>query len=160
MIFYLFLLLIVLPLAELLILIKIGYATSIWVPIAIVLVTGLVGSALARWQGFKVLDRVRDDLSAGQVPADSLIDALLVLVAGGLFILPGVLTDIVGIVLLLPPTRALVKRGVVAWIKRYVEVRVGRAHAAFWPDADGQPKFGHDQIIEAKVLEKRVEDVK
>jgi UPF0716 protein FxsA len=160
MIFYLFLLLIVLPLAEILILIKIGLATSVWIPIAIVLATGIIGSALARWQGFKVLDRVRDDLSAGRVPADSLIDALLVLVAGGLFILPGVLTDIAGIVLLVPQTRALVKRAVTAWIKNYVDVRVGRAHSAFWTDSGGQPTFGRDQIIDAKVLDKRVEDVK
>jgi UPF0716 protein FxsA len=158
--FYLFLLLIALPLVELLILIRIGQATAIWVPIAIVLVTGVVGSALARWQGFKVLDRIRDDVSAGRVPADSLIDALLVLVAGGLFILPGVLSDVVGIVLLIPQTRALVKRGVRAWIKKHVQVRVGHDNAGFWPDEDGQSKFGHDQIIEAKVLDKRVEDVK
>ena len=142
MFFYLFLLLIVLPLVEILILVKIGYATSIWVPIAIVIVTGVVGSALARWQGWKVLERVRGRSSRRSVPADSLIDALLVLLAGVLFVLPGVLTDVVGIVLLIPPTRQLVKRGVAAWFKRNVEVHVGRAHAAFWPDADGQPNLG------------------
>src|SRR5436190_2470147 len=110
MIFYLFLLFIVLPLVEILILVKIGMVTSFWVPIAIVIVTGVVGTALARREGWKVFQRMREDVRTGQMPADSLIDGFLVLLAGILFVLPGVLTDVVGILLLFPPTRLLVKR--------------------------------------------------
>ena len=62
MIFYLFLLFIVLPLVEILILVKIGMVTSFWVPIAIVIVTGVVGTALARREGWKVLERMREDV--------------------------------------------------------------------------------------------------
>ena len=57
MFFYLFLLFIVLPIVEILILVKIGMLTSIWVPIAIVVVTGVVGTSLARHEGWKVLER-------------------------------------------------------------------------------------------------------
>jgi UPF0716 protein FxsA len=160
MIFYLFLLFIVLPLVEILILVKIGMVTSFWVPIAIVIVTGVVGTALARREGWKVLDRMREDVRIGQMPADSLIDAFLVLLAGILFVLPGVLTDIVGIALLFPPSRSLVKRGVAAWFKRNVELHVGRVRGGSWPNAGGPASPDHDKIIDARVISSRVEEVR
>src|SRR3954462_12234588 len=160
MFFYLILLFVVLPIVEILLLVKIGMLTSFWVPIAIVIVTGVVGTALARREGWKVLERIREDARSGQMPADSLIDGFLVLLAGVLFVLPGVLTDVVGIVLLFPPTRSLVKRGVAAWFKRNVEVRVGRIRGDYWPGADGHTQLEHDKIIDARVLGTHVEDAK
>lgn len=160
MFFYLFLLFIVLPLVEIMILVKIGMLTSIWVPIAIVLVTGVVGSALARREGWKVLERIREDVRTGQMPADSLIDGFLVLLSGVLFVLPGVLTDVVGIVLLFPPSRQLVKRGVAAWFKRNVELHVGRIGDSYWPNSGGSAGAEHDKIIDARVISSRVEDAK
>ena len=158
MFFYLFLLFIVLPLAEIVILVQIGMLTEWWVPIAIVLLTGIVGSALARWQGWKVLERIRTDMSSGRVPADSLIDGFLVLVAGVLFVLPGVVTDVVAICLLIPPVRAWGKRLAAAWFKRRIELRVGPIDGAMWPDDDGARRQGQDRIIDAKVIGTRVED--
>jgi UPF0716 protein FxsA len=158
MIFYLFVLFIVLPLVEILILVKIGWETSIWVPIAIVVVTGVVGTAFARREGWKVLERIREDVRTGQMPADSLIDGFLVLLAGVLFVLPGVLTDVVGILLLFPPSRLLVKRGAAAWFKRNMEVRVGRIRGGYWPNSDGATALDHDKIIDARVVGTRVED--
>jgi UPF0716 protein FxsA len=158
MLFYLFLLLVVLPLVDLLILVKIGWETSILVPIAIVIVTGVVGTALARREGWKVLERIREDVRTGQMPADSLIDGFLVLLAGILFFLPGVLTDVIGIVLLFPPTRSLVKRGAAAWFRRNVELRVGRIRGDYWPNTDGHAPMEHDKIIDARVVGTRVED--
>src|SRR3954471_19710161 len=160
MLFYLFLLLVVLPLVDLLILVKIGWETSILVPIAIVIVTGVVGTALARREGWKVLERIREDVRTGQMPADSLIDGFLVLLAGILFFLPGVLTDVIGIVLLFPPTRSLVKRGVAAWFRRNVELHVGRIRGDYWPGSDGSGSSDHDKIIDARVIGTRVEDAK
>ena len=160
MFFYLILLFIVLPLVEILILVKIGMVTSFWVPIAIVIVTGVVGTALARREGWKVLARMREDVRTGQMPADSLIDGFLVLFAGILFVLPGVLTDVVGIVLLFPPTRQMVKRGVAAWFRRNVELHVGRIRGDYWPGPDGSDPPAHDKIIDARVVGTRVEDAK
>jgi UPF0716 protein FxsA len=158
MVFYLFLLFIVLPLVEILILVKIGMVTSFWVPIAIVIVTGVVGTALARREGWKVLERMREDVRTGQMPADSLIDGFLVLLAGVLFVLPGVLTDVVGIALLFPPSRQLVKRGVAAWFRRNVEVHVGRIRGGYWSNSGNQTLSEHDKIIDARVIGTRVED--
>ncbi|HEX5470965.1 MAG TPA: FxsA family protein, partial [Lacipirellulaceae bacterium] len=62
MFFYLALLIIVLPVAEILILVRIGQATVWWLPIAIVILAGVGGAVLARWQGWRVLERIRQDL--------------------------------------------------------------------------------------------------
>ena len=109
MIFYLFLLFTLLPIVELAILIRIGEATVWWVPVALVIFTGIAGAALARWQGLRVYQRIRDDTRARRMPADALVDGFLILLAGILLVTPGVLTDVVGIAFLIPPVRALVK---------------------------------------------------
>lgn len=158
MLFYLFLLFIVLPVVEILILVKIGIVTSIWVPIAIVVVTGVVGTALARREGWKVLARIQEDARTGQMPADALIDGFLVLVAGMLFLLPGILTDVVAIVLLFPPSRQLVKRAAAAWFKRNMELHVGRIESGHWRSSPGAGSSEHDKIIDARVINTRVED--
>ena len=158
MLFYLFLLFTVVPLVELTILVWIGGQTQWWVPILMVIGTGIAGAALARWQGWQVLQRIREDARAGRMPAGAMIDGFLILLAGILLVTPGVLSDLVGIGLLIPPIRALVKRGVMAWIKRNIEVRVGRTGAGFWSDVDRATPRRSDEIIDAKVIETRVED--
>jgi UPF0716 protein FxsA len=160
MLFYLFLLFIVLPVLEVVILVKIGMVTSIWVPIAIVVVTGVVGTALARHEGWKVLSRIQDDVRRGQMPADSLIDGFLVLVAGLLFLLPGILTDVLAIILLFPPSRQLVKRAAAAWFKRNMELHVGRIASGHWTSSTTAATSEHDKIIDARVIGTRVEDAK
>jgi UPF0716 family protein affecting phage T7 exclusion len=94
------------------------------------------------------------------MPADALIDAFLVLLAGVLFVLPGLLTDVVGIVLLFPPTRQMVKRGVAAWFRRNVELHMGRIRGDYWPNSGGPTAKEHDKIIDARVIGRRVEDAK
>jgi UPF0716 protein FxsA len=157
MLFYLFLLFTLVPLVELTILVWIGGQTAWWVPILLVIGTGVAGAALARWQGWQVLQRIRDDARAGRVPADAIIDGVLILIAGILLVTPGVLTDLVGVALLIPPLRSLVRRGVAAWIKRNVEVRVGPTATNFWSPSDGRVER-RDEIIDAKVIHTHVED--
>jgi UPF0716 protein FxsA len=155
----LFLLFTILPLIELTILIRIGQVTEWWVPILLVIATGIAGAALSRWQGLQVLERIREDARSGRVPADALIDAFLILLAGILLITPGIVTDLAGCALLIPPIRAIVKRAVAAWIKRKIEIRVGRVASQFKsPAADASQQRGHDEIIDVKVLNTRVED--
>lgn len=160
MLLYLFLLLIVLPLVEVLILVKIGMLTNIWVPIAIVVVTGIVGTALARREGWKVLERIQADVRQNRMPADSLLDGFCVLLAGLLFLLPGVLTDVVGIVLLIPPTRDLVKRGAAAWLKRHVQVSTVDSSGDYWSSSSSATLPGQDKIIDARVINTRVEEIR
>lgn len=161
MLIYLFLIFTVVPIVELAILIRIGQATVWWAPVLLVITTGIAGAALARWQGLRVYERIRADASAGRMPADALVDGFLVLLAGILLITPGVVTDLFGIALLIPPIRALVKRGVKAWIQKNVDVRVAGMNASSWQTADrSHSGFGEDKIVEAKVLNTHVEDAR
>jgi UPF0716 protein FxsA len=160
MLLYLFLLFTIVPLVELALLIWIGGQTAWWVPIVGVLLTGIAGAALARWQGWRALKRIQDDLHAGRIPAQAVIDGVLILVAAILLVTPGVLTDAVGLALLIPPIRAIVKRGAMAWFRRNVEVRTARFTSKFQSTgigSNGAPQR-HDEIIEAKVIKSHVED--
>jgi UPF0716 protein FxsA len=156
---YLFLLFTVVPLIELWLLVLLGEATRAWVPILLILVDAVAGTALLRWQGLRTLRRIQEDLSAGRMPGDALVDGALILVAAVLLITPGMLTDFVGFALLIPPLRKLVKRGVTAWLRRHIEVRTANFKTGFQGGAsDGsQP---HDQIIDAHVVNTRVEDIR
>jgi len=163
MLLYLFLLFTVVPIIELAILIRIGQATVWWLPVLLVITTGIAGAALSRWQGLRVYQRIREDAAAGRMPADALVDGFLILLAGILLITPGVLTDVFGIAFLIPPIRALIKRGVKSWLRRHVEVRVARATGMsdeFWQGVEPGAPTRSDEIIDARVLGTRVEDVR
>jgi UPF0716 protein FxsA len=156
MLFYLFLLFTIVPLVEVVILIQIGQATDWWVPIVLVIATGVLGAALARWQGWQAVERIRQDARAGRMPAAAIIDGVLILIAGLLLVTPGVLTDMVGVALLIPLLRSLVKRGVAAWIRRNFEIHVSRSGTHH--DAEEAHAPSRDQVIDAKVLSTRVEN--
>jgi UPF0716 protein FxsA len=110
----------IVPLIELYLLIKIGGVIGVVPTIAIVIGTGVLGAWLARWQGLAVLRRISDEMAAGRLPTDALIDGLLILVAAAVLLTPGLLTDTLGFVLLVPPSRAFVRKVVAAAIARRV----------------------------------------
>jgi UPF0716 protein FxsA len=153
MLFYLFLLFTIVPLVELTILVWIGGVTEWWVPILLVIATGIIGAALARWQGWQALERIRAEARAGRVPAAALVDGFLILIAGVLLVTPGVLTDFAGFALLIPPLRRLVKRGAMAWLRRHVEVRTAQFTSAYGEVSHDDRYGSRDQIIEAKVVD-------
>lgn len=115
------LLFIIVPIVELSLLVRIGARIGGLPTIALVIVTGVVGAALARWQGMGVIRQMKAELGQGHLPATSMVDGAIILVAGLLLITPGVLTDLVGLLLLLPPVRALVRGQVGERVKRAVE---------------------------------------
>lgn len=98
------------PVVELALLIRLGDWIGFWPTIAIIVVTGVVGTFLARREGLSVWKRFNARLGAGDLPGRELLDGVIILVAGALLVAPGVLTDVVGILGLLPVTRALVRR--------------------------------------------------
>ena len=108
------LLLVVGPLVELWFIIRTAEVIGGWETIALLLVMGVVGSWLIRRQGRSVLDRIDQRLKANEMPTKELADGFLLLVAGVLMLAPGLLSDAIGILLLLPPTRALVRTAVLA----------------------------------------------
>ena len=100
---------IVVPIAELALLIQIGQLIGVWWTIALLVVDAVLGSLLARSQGRLVWRRFNDALRAGRAPAREVMDGALVLFGGALLLTPGFLSDLLGLFLLLPPTRALVR---------------------------------------------------
>ncbi len=119
MLFRLFLLFTLLPLIELTLLAWMSAHTDWRLTVLFVIGTGVLGAALIRSQGWRAWRRIRSELARGQMPTESIQDGLLILVAGMLLITPGVLTDLVGVLLLLPPAR----RAVGAWLRRRWQVR-------------------------------------
>jgi UPF0716 protein FxsA len=108
----LFLLLLLLPIAELWFLIKVGSAIGALSAIALLILAGIVGMALLRNQSASTLARVQGRLDQGQAPTQELAEGFLLAIAGVLLIVPGFLTDIVGLVLVLPPIR----KGLAHWL--------------------------------------------
>jgi len=111
--FALIALFIIIPIAELYVILKVGDAIGVLPTIALLALDSLLGTVLLRTQGRAVWRRFNETLAAGRMPHREVMDGVLVIFGGAFLITPGFITDIVGIVLLLPPTRALV-RGLVA----------------------------------------------
>ncbi|MBW8824930.1 MAG: FxsA family protein [Acidobacteria bacterium] len=116
----LFLVFVVLPIVELAVIIKVGAAIGVLNTIGLLLLMGALGSWLVKHEGLSVLRRVQLAMSEGRVPAAELLDGLLILVGGALMIAPGFLTDILGLSLMLPPVRAVVRR----MLRGRIETRV------------------------------------
>ncbi len=100
----------IIPVIELYFLIKVGSIIGGFNTIIIILGTGFFGAWLARMEGMQTLIRVRENMQQGIMPAEDLIDALIIFVAGILLITPGLLTDCSGLLLLWPVTRNKFKK--------------------------------------------------
>ena len=111
---YLILLFTVLPALELALLIKVGSHIGALNTILIVIGTGVVGAALARYEGFRALMKVQDSLQRGIMPGAEILDGFMVLAGGIALLTPGFITDVLGLLLLFPVTRAGIK-----WLLRH-----------------------------------------
>jgi len=106
---YLVLLFTLVPAVELMLLIEIGGHIGAGNTILIIILTGVLGAYLARLQGFLVLQKIQNDLNSGIMPNSELIDGLMILVGGIVLLTPGFITDLFGLLLLIPWTRSLIK---------------------------------------------------
>lgn len=100
----------VIPLVELYVIIQVGQAIGALNTVGLLLLDSLVGGWLMKREGFAVLRRLQDQMQQGRVPGKELVDAFLILFGGALMLAPGFLTDLVGMALLLPPVRGVVRR--------------------------------------------------
>lgn len=113
MVFLLVFLLVVMPIAELYVLIQVGRQIGALETIALLILASILGAALLRSQGRVAWRRFAQALAEGRVPGREVIDGALVILGGTLLLAPGFLSDVVGLLLLLPPTRTLVRALVV-----------------------------------------------
>jgi UPF0716 protein FxsA len=107
---------ILLPLAEIFVLIESGRAIGVWPTVLLVVLTGIAGSWLMRHQGLALLGRIRAELAAGLLPAGTLLDGALVLAGGLLLLTPGFCTDLLGFTMLVPTTRRWWRRWLEGWL--------------------------------------------
>ncbi len=110
----------VVPIAELAVIITVGSEIGVLNTVALLIAVSVVGAWLAKREGLGVLRRIKGQLDAGRVPGAELVDGFLVLFAGALLLTPGFLTDCLALALLLPPVRAVVRRT----LRRYFAARI------------------------------------
>ncbi len=110
----LFLVFTLIPAVELYLLIQIGSVIGALNTLLIILFTGMAGAYLARLEGMRTFLKIQSNLQQGVMPAEEMIDALIILIAGIVLLTPGFLTDITGLLLLIPQVRFVVKR----WLRK------------------------------------------
>jgi len=106
----LILLFIVVPIAELYVIIQIGQLIGVWWTIALLLADSVLGSWLMRSQGRVAWRRFNAAIAEGRAPAREALDGVLVIFGGALLLTPGFITDVFGVIFLFPPTRVFVRR--------------------------------------------------
>lgn len=115
---------IVVPTVELFLLLQLGSWLGPAATFALVVITGVVGGWLAKREGLGVLADLQRELGRGLPPGDRLVEGGMVLVGGLLLITPGVMTDLIGFLLIVPATRRVLAPRLLGWIGRHVDVRV------------------------------------
>ncbi len=117
---------IILPIVELAVIIQVGQAIGVFNTIAVLLLVSFVGAWLVKREGLNVWRRFQQQVQMGVVPGREIGDGVLVMVAGALLISPGFVTDIFGILLLLPPVRAAVRSAALYRVgRRFIRVERG-----------------------------------
>jgi UPF0716 protein FxsA len=134
MLILLLLLFILVPIAELAVLIQVGQLIGVWWTIALLLADAVLGTLLWRSQGRAAWRRFNAAVSEGRVPHREVLDGVLVIFGGALLLTPGFITDIFGFLFLFPPTRVLVRRLLV----RRATLRVMRVETP--PERNGRPR--------------------
>jgi UPF0716 protein FxsA len=120
---------IVVPLAELYVILKVGDAIGVIWTILLLAADSVLGSLLLRSQGRAVWRRFNDALAAGRMPHREVQDGVLVIFGAAFLITPGFITDVAGLLMLLPPTRAAIRRVAMRVISRRMSLRVAASGA-------------------------------
>jgi UPF0716 protein FxsA len=115
------LLFIALPLAELLTLVRLGHAIGGLPTLLLVLGSGLLGGLIARAEGLRVLAQMRQAFSTGTMPSHDVLHGGLMLCAAALLIVPGVITDVLALLLLIPWSRRLIAARLLSSVERAIE---------------------------------------
>ncbi|MEH7122775.1 FxsA family protein [Bacillus sp. JJ1532] len=118
---YLILLIIVVPAAEIGMLLLSGNFIGVWPTIGLIVFTGVLGAYLAKKQGLETIRRAREQLSYGRMPGDAILDGICVLIGGTLLLTPGFLSDITGLLLLAPPTKSIFKKLMIKWFRKWID---------------------------------------
>lgn len=160
----LLLLFILLPIAELWLIIEIGGAIGVLPTLALLIVDSLVGAALARSQSRAAWERFNRALAEGRIPAKEVFDGAMIIMGGALLLTPGFITDVFGLVLLIPPTRAVIRGFLTRLVGRRgaVAFRVAEFGFARRPGAGGgapRPGRAYDYEGTASEVDEPVDEL-
>ena len=122
MFFYLILLFTLVPVGELVLLLRVGEHIGVGNTVFLVIFTGIIGAALAKMQGLLTMQRIQDNLGRGIMPAEEMFNGAMILCGGVLLLTPGFVTDILGLSFLIPLTRNLYKK----IIKKHIQKKFDR----------------------------------
>jgi UPF0716 protein FxsA len=135
----LLLLFILVPAVELALLIEISRHIGTLATLGIIAGTGILGAALARHQGLGILKTIRQEMNAGRLPATSMIDGIMVLLAGAVLMTPGILTDALGFLILIPVTRRWIRDALWNWFKNAIQTGRVQVNVAVGTRQDTPP---------------------
>lgn len=124
MFFKLFLLFTIIPIVELILLIKVGSLIGTLNTIAVVILTAVIGAYMVKLEGLSVMYRIQMNLNEGEFPAEELINGLMILVAGALLLTPGFFTDVIGFLMVFPASR----NGIKKFLKKFFQNRITMMH--------------------------------
>lgn len=119
---------ITMPILEIVVLFKVYESFGGLETVALVVFTGFFGALLARMQGMMIVVEIQRDLNEGRVPAPRLIDGMMIIIAGVLLITPGLITDTIGFLLLVPIVRAEIRQ----WMRRKMEKMITEGQVVYW----------------------------
>jgi UPF0716 protein FxsA len=138
------------PVAELYVIVQAADAFGVLETVAALIVVGFVGAWLCKREGFSTLGRIQKALNEGRIPTRELQDGALILLAGALLLTPGFIGDVLGILLLLPPTRAVARTLLARALRGRLRIAttVGSGARGRWygsvVDTDARPRDERD----------------
>ena len=147
--YLLFCIFVVVPIAEIAMFIQVGDVIGLWPTIAIIIVTAFLGTALLRFQGLATLARAQGALNAGELPLESVIHGVFLLIAGLLLLTPGFITDFVGFLLFIPPLRLGIAQWVIHKFKNAKNIHIHQTFTA----GSSTPTAGPGKPTDAPIIE-------
>lgn len=159
---FVFLIFLAVPLIEIILFIEVGGAIGVWPTVAIVLLTALAGATLLRIQGLATWRRAEEAMRRGEPPVAEMLDGILLIAAALLMVTPGLFTDGIGFLLLIPPIRREIGRFVARRItassrftlyRRGMGMGMGRGPDGAGPGGQGAARLRPGPVIEGEAEE-------
>ncbi|MGE7758919.1 FxsA family protein [Peribacillus sp. NPDC097895] len=113
---YFLLFIIAMPVVEIIVLLLSGNVIGFWPTLFLIVATGLIGAYLAKKQGMETWKKAQEQIRYGMMPGNEIIDGICIFIGAALLLSPGLISDIMGLILVVPPTRNLLKPIVIRFI--------------------------------------------